>query len=74
MKNGDTVTEIDGVSYKGLFINGTSSDTVDLGNNGDHGLGGFERTTENVPNGYKAYWDGSNKESLIFIQNEINII
>ncbi|SUO91847.1 hypothetical protein [Suttonella indologenes] len=74
LKNGDTVTEIDGVSYKGLFINGTSSDTVDLGNNGDRGLGGFEKTTENVPNGYKAYWDGSNKESLIFIQNDINII
>ena len=78
LKNGDTATKIDGVSYTGLFINGTSSDTVDLGNNGGRvdnpNLGDFKEYKEKTPDGYKAYWDGDKLESLIFIQNEINII
>ena len=73
-KNADTATIIDGQSYKGLFIKGTSQDTVDLGGNGKKSLGGFVQDNSKAPEGYNAYWDGSKEDTLIFIEQGINVI
>lgn len=74
VKNADTATTINGQSYKGLFIKGTSQDTVDLGGNGKKSLGGFVQDNSKAPEGYNAYWDGSKEDTLIFIEQGINVI
>ena len=74
INNADTATIINGQSYKGLFIKGTSQDTVDLGDNGKRSLGKFVQDNSKAPEGYNAYWDGSNENTLIFIQQGINVI
>ena len=78
--NGNTTIDIDGISYTGLFINGNEGDTVDLGANG----GSVDRpnfsndfkeyTGDNKPKGYNAYWNGSDKETMVYIQDGISII
>ena len=77
--NGNTTIDIDGISYTGLFINGNEGDTVDLGANGGSAdkqdLGKFEEYSgNNKPDGYKAYWDGNDIHTMVYIQDGISII
>ena len=79
LNNADTATTINGKSYKGLFINGNNKDTVDLGANGSpriDKLGGFVKDTRKgqAPEGYDAYWDGSDDKTHVFIQKGIEVI
>ena len=79
LKNADTATTINGQSYQGLFINGTSQDTVDLGANDKarkNPLGGFVKDNRDgkAPEGYDAYWDGNNENTHVFIQKGIEVI
>ena len=80
LKNADTATIINGQSYKGLFINGTNQDKVDLGANGSprrgDKLGGFVKDIRDgkAPDGYDAYWDGNNENTHVFIQKGIEVI
>ena len=80
VKNADTATLIDGQSYQGLFINGNNQDKVDLGANGSprrgDKLGGFVKDIREgtAPEGYDAYWDGSNENTHVFIQKGIEVI
>ena len=80
VKNADTTTTINGQSYQGLFIKGNGQDKVDLGANdsprrGDK-LGGFVKDIREgkAPEGYDAYWDGSNENTHVFIQKGIEVI
>ena len=77
--NADTETIIDGISYTGLFIKGNTGDIVDLGANGGSAgkpdLGKFEEYSgNNKPDGYKAYWDGKDIHTMVYIQDSISII
>ena len=77
--NGNTAIDIDGISYTGLFIKGNAGDTVDLGANGGSAgkpdLGKFEEYSgNNKPDGYKAYWDGKDIHTMVYIQDDISII
>ena len=76
--NGNTAIDIDGISYTGLFIRGNAGDTVDLGANGGSAdkqkLGEFEEYLGNKPDGYKAYWDGKDIHTMVYIQDGISII
>ena len=76
--NGNTAIDIDGISYTGLFIRGNAGDTVDLGANGGSAdkqkLGEFEEYLGNKPDGYKAYWDGNDIHTMVYIQDGISII
>jgi hypothetical protein len=80
LNNADTATTINGQSYQGLFINGNNQDKVDLGANGTprrgDKLGGFVKDIREgtAPEGYDAYWDGSNENTHVFIQKGIEVI
>lgn len=80
LNNADTATTINGQSYQGLFINGNNQDKVDLGANGTprrgDKLGGFVKDIREgtAPEGYDAYWDGSNENTYVFIQKGIEVI
>lgn len=80
LNNADTATTINGQSYQGLFINGNNQDKVDLGANGSprrgDKLGGFVKDIREgtAPEGYDAYWDGSNDNTYVFIQKGIEVI
>ena len=80
LNNADTAATINGQSYQGLFINGNNQDKVDLGANGTprrgDKLGGFVKDIREgtAPEGYDAYWDGSNENTYVFIQKGIEVI
>ncbi|OBX50358.1 Ig-like domain-containing protein [Moraxella nonliquefaciens] len=80
LNNADTATTINGQSYQGLFIKGNNQDKVDLGANGSprrgDKLGGFVKDIREgtAPEGYDAYWDGSNENTHVFIQKGIEVI
>ncbi|MFL1731976.1 GA-like domain-containing protein, partial [Moraxella oculi] len=70
--------EIDGITYQGLFIKGDHLDTVRLGER--YGSGGFVKLDKDtfsdvlVPEGYSAYMVNTDKTTLIYIQDGINVI
>ena len=79
LNNADTATTINGKSYQGLFIKGNKEDTVDLGGSDSSRkdkLGGFVKDTRKgqAPEGYDAYWDGSDDKTHVFIQKGIEVI
>ena len=66
-QNADTALTIDGQSYKGLFIEGSNGDKVDQ-------TGLVVNSSVATPDGYTAYWNGSDTTHLLYVADTVVVI
>ena len=83
LKNADTPININGKSYKGLFIKGTKEDTVDIGKSGsgknytDEGRSAWTKGSSTIEvdgHTYEVWNNTDNKVPTVYIEKGITVI